>query len=199
MSIVIGLTGGIGSGKSFVAGVLEEIGIPVYIADDRAKAIMNKKEVVQEVQNLFETNVIAENGLLDRAMIRSLVFNNNEQLNALNSIVHPLVKKDYEEWLNEHRDCLIVVKETALLFENQLENNFNYIVLVTAPEEIRIKRVVERDNVSESDVVKIIKNQLSDDKKARKSHYVINNINKEIVKKEVIAIIDGIKSKNNLN
>ncbi len=198
MSIIIGLTGGIGSGKTFVANLLKELNVPVYIADSKAKEIMNKPEVVNAVQQIFEQNVITDKGFLDRAKIRTIVFNNNKLLTALNNVIHPLVKFDFETWLKENESYQIICKETALLFENELENDFHYVILVTAPEDVRIKRVVERDGVSENDVKKIMAKQLSDEKKAKKSHYVINNINKELVKKEIIAIIRDIKSKNNL-
>jgi len=198
MSILLGLTGGIGSGKTLISNFLIEMDVPVYIADNKAKTIMDKPEVVKAVQAIFDQNVITEKGFLDRSKIRTIVFDNNKLLTALNDVIHPLVKYDFEAWLEEHKCYPIVVKETALLFENKLEHDFNYIILVTAPDYVRIKRVVERDNVSENDVINIINNQLSDDKKAMKSHYVINNINKELVKKEIIAIVQDIKNKNNL-
>lgn len=198
MSIIIGLTGGIGSGKTFVANLLKELGIPVYIADNKAKEIMNRPEVVSSVQAIFEQNIITEEGLLDRAKIRTIVFNNNNLLTTLNNIIHPLVKYDFETWLKENECYQIVCKETALLFENKLENDFHYIILVTAPEDVRIKRVVTRDGVSKNDVIKIMAKQLPDEKKSMKSHYVVNNINKELVKKQIIAIIHDIKNKNNL-
>lgn len=184
MTKIIGLTGGIGSGKSTVAGYFQELGVPVYVADTEAKKIMNQPETIQEVQQIFAENVIAD-GKLNRKKIASIVFNNPEKLAELNKIIHPKVKEDFNVWLLKHKNYSFIIKEVAILFETGSENEFDAIVLVTAPEEIRIERVVNRDNITESEVRERIKNQLPDEEKINKSHFIINNISKKETKKQV--------------
>ncbi|MCC9044192.1 dephospho-CoA kinase [Myroides sp. M-43] len=191
MALIVGLTGGIGSGKTTVAKMFEESGIPIYIADDRARQIMDRKDVVNAVQSIFKEDVkIGE--VLDRKKIREIVFDNKDLLTQLNNIVHPEVKKDFEEWKVENDTSPFVIKESAVLFENKLDTQCDLVILVTAPEEIRIKRVMERDNVSYDNVKSIISNQMQDSDKIPLSDYVIININKHLVNKEVKTIINDI-------
>jgi dephospho-CoA kinase len=184
MTKIIGLTGGIGSGKSTVAGYFQELGVPVYVADTEAKKIMDQPDTIQEVQQIFDENVIFE-GKLDRKKIASIVFNNAEKLAQLNKIIHPKLKKDFKDWLEKHKNYSFIIKEVAILFETNSENEFDAIILVTAPEKIRIERVTNRDNITENQVRERIKNQLSDEEKISKSHYIIENISKKDTKKRV--------------
>ncbi|WP_121965958.1 dephospho-CoA kinase [Myroides sp. N17-2] len=191
MALIVGLTGGIGSGKTTVAKMFEESGIPIYIADDRARQIMDRKDVVNAVQSIFKEDVkIGE--VLDRKKIREIVFDNKDLLTQLNNIVHPEVKKDFEEWKVANDASPFVIKESAVLFENKLHTQCDLVILVTAPEEIRIKRVMERDKVSYDNVKSIISNQMQDSDKIPLSDYVIININKHLVNKEVKMIINDI-------
>lgn len=191
MALIVGLTGGIGSGKTTVAKMFEESGIPIYIADDRARQIMDRKDVVNAVQSIFKEDVkIGE--VLDRKKIREIVFDNKDLLTQLNNIVHPEVKKDFEEWKVANDASPFVIKESAVLFENKLHTQCDLVILVTAPEEIRIKRVMERDKVSYDNVKSIISNQMQDSDKIPLSDYVIININKHLVNKEVKTIINDI-------
>ncbi|MBB1139743.1 dephospho-CoA kinase [Myroides sp. WP-1] len=198
MSIIVGLTGGIGSGKTTVAKLFEKHGIPIYIADERARAIMDQPDVVQAVQQIFTTSVITEQGTLDRSKIKQLVFDAKDQLNKLNQIVHPRVKEDFDQWLIEHKEAPIVMKESAILFENGLEKNCDVVVLVIAPEEVRIERVMNRDGVSKEQVMKIINNQMKDEEKLRRSQYIIENNNKKSLESDIISIIRDINLKNHL-
>lgn len=191
MALIVGLTGGIGSGKTTVTKMFEESGIPIYIADDRARQIMDRKDVVNAVQSIFKEDVkIGE--VLDRKKIREIVFDNKDLLTQLNNIVHPEVKKDFEEWKVANDASPFVIKESAVLFENKLHTQCDLVILVTAPEEIRIKRVMERDKVSYDNVKSIISNQMQDSDKIPLSDYVIININKHLVNKEVKMIINDI-------
>ncbi|KUF43353.1 dephospho-CoA kinase [Myroides marinus] len=191
MALIVGLTGGIGSGKTTVAKMFEAEGIPIYIADERAKQIMDRKDVVDAVQAIFEENVrIGE--VLDRKKIREIVFENKQLLTKLNNIVHPEVKKDFEQWKQKNDVFPFVIKESAVLFENNLNKSCDLVILVTAPEEVRINRVMERDKVSFDNVKSIINNQMKDSDKIPLSDYVITNINKDLVKKEVKMIINDI-------
>lgn len=194
MALIVGLTGGIGSGKTTVAKMFEAEGIPIYIADERAKQIMDRKDVVDAVQAIFEENVrIGE--VLDRKKIREIVFENKQLLTKLNNIVHPEVKKDFEQWKQKNDVFPFVIKESAVLFENNLNKSCDLVILVTAPEEVRINRVMERDKVSFDNVKSIINNQMKDSDKIPLSDYVITNINKDLVKKEVKMIINDIMFK----
>jgi len=198
MSIIVGLTGGIGSGKTTVAKLFEKQGIPIYIADDRARMVMERPDVVEAVQQIFTTSVINADGLLDRAKIKQLVFDNKGLLDQLNQVVHPQVKKDFDDWLEVHKNAPIVMKESAILFENGLEKNCDVVILVVAPEEVRIERVMARDGVSKEQVLKIIDNQMKDAEKIKRSQYIIENNNKKIAESDIIAIIRDINLKNHL-
>jgi len=191
MALVVGLTGGIGSGKTTVAKMFEAEGIPIYIADDRAKQIMDREDIVNAVQSIFSEDV-KMGSVLDRKKIREIVFNDKHLLTQLNNIVHPAVKKDFDQWKEENDAFPFIIKESAVLFENKLHTQCDLVILVTAPEEIRIKRVVERDKVSEENVKSIINNQMKDSDKIPLSDYVITNINKDLIKKEVKMIINDI-------
>ena len=198
MSIVVGLTGGIGSGKTTVAKLFAKQGIPIYIADERAREIMDRPDVVQAVQQIFTTSVITERGLLDRAKIKQIVFDQKELLQQLNQVVHPRVKEDFDQWLDQHKHAPIVMKESAILFENGLEHTCDLIVLVVAPEEVRIERVMARDGVSKEQVQKIINNQMKDEEKVKRSQYIIENNNKKSIESDIISIIRDINLKNHL-
>jgi len=176
MTKIIGLTGGIGSGKSTVAKYIASKGIPVYIADDEAKKIMTKKSVIHEIQNLFKENIILENGQLDRKKIAAIVFQDSSLLKKLNEVVHPKVKKHFKKWLEKNKEAPFVVKEVAILFETGGNTECDKVILVTAPEDVKINRVMKRDNVSREEIIKRMKNQLSDAEKSMKSDYVVTNV-----------------------
>ncbi|MES2864566.1 MAG: dephospho-CoA kinase [Bacteroidota bacterium] len=190
MTKIIGLTGGIGSGKTTVAKYFASKGIPVYIADQAAKDIMNDKEVIQEVQSLFAKNVIQNDGLLDRNAIRELVFNDKSKLDQLNKIVHPKVKTDFENWLQKNKKAKFIIKEVAILFETNGQKYCDATILVTAPIETRIKRVLERDATSRDNILQIIKNQLPEEEKVKLATYVIENENLNITYKKVDNLIE---------
>lgn len=188
MTKIIGLTGGIGSGKSTVAKMFQELGVPVYIADLRAKAIMDTPEVIQEVQNIFNQNVIITNNKLDRKKIGSIVFKDSQKLSKLNTIIHPKIQKDFEDWTIKHLNYCYIVKELAILFENKAEKQFDKIILVTAPLEIRIERVMKRDGLTKEEVLDRIKNQLPDEVKSKGSDFIINNLDFKTTQEEVFKI-----------
>ncbi len=175
---LIGLTGGIGSGKSTVAGLFHTLGIPVYESDQRAKALMQTNAPLRdEIIALFGPEAYDADMMLNRAWIASKAFTNPTLLHQLNEIVHPAVFQDLIDWTDAEtqRNAPYLIQESALLFEEQLEQRFSAIILVVAPEEIRIERVVNRDSVTREDVLKRINNQLSDIKKIPASDFVIYN------------------------
>lgn len=179
MAKIIGLTGGIGTGKTTVAAYFASKEVPVYIADEAAKEIMNTKEVIQEVQALFSENVISKNGYLNRTLIRDLVFSDKDKLAQLNSIIHPKVKRDFDNWLSQYQDAPFVIKEVAILFETNGQDYCDATILVTAPLETRIQRVLERDKSTKDNILQIIQNQLPEEQKIRLATYVIENENLE--------------------
>ncbi|PIF34005.1 dephospho-CoA kinase [Flavobacterium sp. 9] len=196
MTKVIGLTGGIGSGKTTIANYFATMGVPVYIADDEAKKVMQSQSIVNEIKTTFG-EALFENDILNRAELAEIVFNNADQLAKLNTIVHPAVKKDFEIWLSEHKKYQYVVYEAAILFESGRYKDCDVIVTVTAPEEIRIERVLKRDNTTREQVLSRIKMQWNDEKRISLSNFVINNSNLKIAKEEVVKILKILNIKQN--
>jgi dephospho-CoA kinase len=194
MTKIIGLTGGIGSGKSTVASYIASKGIPVYVADEAAKKIMNRKSVISEVLTIFSENVLNEKNKLDRKKIASIVFKNPEKLKELNTIIHPKVKRHFLNWLKKHEEHDFIIKEVAILFETGGDKDCDAVILVTAPEEIRIQRTILRDNSDEFSVRERIKNQFSDEIKKKSSNFIINNIKLEDTFIEIDKILEILKN-----
>lgn len=188
MPKIVGLTGGIGSGKTTIANYLASLAVPVYIADDAGKKVMQQQEIIEAIQEKFGTNIVKENQL-NRAKLAEIVFNNPDQLKALNAIVHPAVKKDFKNWLEKHHDSPFVVYESAILFESGSYINFDTIVTITAPLETRISRVLKRDNSNKEQVMDRINAQWTDEQRIAKSDFVVDNIDIVKTKLEVDKIL----------
>lgn len=171
---IIGLTGGIGSGKSTVARMFESLGIPIYYADREAKDLMISSESLRAgiIDLLGEEAYI--NNVLNRAYIAEIVFNNKDKLQSLNELVHPEVQKHFEIWV-KNKDAPYVIQENALIFEKNQQDRYDQVVLVVADENTRIQRVMKRDDSSKDQVLERISNQLSDKEKIRFANFVINN------------------------
>jgi dephospho-CoA kinase len=189
MTKIIGLTGGIGSGKTTIANYFKSLGIPVYIADDEAKKVMQLTEIVNQIKLEFGKNVF-ENDLINTSKLAKLVFNNPEKLNQLNKIVHPAVKKHFDNWVLQHKDFPFVIKEAAILFESGSYQYCYKIITVIAPIETRIKRVIDRDKTSRENVLDRINSQWTDEQKTSKSDFVITNISFDDAKNQVDKIIN---------
>ena len=179
MTRIIGLTGGIGSGKSTVANYIASKGIPVYIADEEAKKIIERTDVKHNIQNLFPQSVLNDDNTLNRNKIAEFVFSNPEKLKQLNAIVHPAVKNDFSNWMKEHKDASFIIKEVAILFETGGHKDCDKVILITAPEDVRIERAMKRDNSSKESVLARIKNQLPEADKIKLSDFVVENTNLE--------------------
>jgi dephospho-CoA kinase len=192
MTKIIGLTGGIGSGKTTIANYFESFGIPVYIADDEARQIMQSSEIIVAIKNVFGDEVF-ENELLNREKLAKIVFNEPEKLEKLNKIVHPAVKKHFEQWLLQHKKVPYVIYEAAILFESGGYKNCDFIITVTAPIESRIQRVVERDKTTRELVLKRINAQWTDEQRISKSDFIIENTAIETAKLEVVKILKILK------
>lgn len=193
MTKIIGLTGGIGSGKSTVAKYLISKGISVYIADEEAKKIMNSVDVITEIKKLFGIEVISDEGNIDRKKLAKIVFDDKDKLTKLNNVIHPKVKKHFKEWLHQHSKEKFIVKEVAILFETNGNLECDKVILVTAPKEIRINRVVKRDKISEKEVLARMKHQLSEEEKIMKSDFIIHNIKLEDTYNQVDELLKLIE------
>lgn len=176
MTRIIGLTGGIGSGKSTVANYIASKGVPVYIADEEAKKLMNSKQLLTKIQAIFEENIMTDSGNLDRKKIAEIVFNTPEKLTELNKIVHPAVKIHFDDWVKQHKNTPFIIKEAAILFETGGNLTCDKVILVTAPEELRIERAMKRDKVDRASVMKRIQNQWSEEEKIKRSDFIVNNL-----------------------
>jgi len=183
----IGLTGGIGSGKSYVARLFEKIGVPVYYADKEAKSLMiSSKSLKAEIKSLLGSEAYHRNGRLHRAYVAKKIFNDKALLQKINKLVHPAVREDFENWA-KHQKSSYVLEESAIIYENKLQQYFDKVILVTAKKAIRIERVMKRDKISKELVENRMKNQLLDKKKVNLADFVLvnNGIGKEALMNQI--------------
>ena len=180
----VGITGGIGSGKSTVCRMLAERGVAHYDADSRAKELMATSESLRSALISHFGAATFDGGVLNRAYLAERVFNDAEQLRLLNSLVHPAVIADFEVWA-EAQEGNYVIFESAILFEAKLEDRVDVVVAVMAPEELRVERVMGRDGHSREQVFARIKNQMSDDERSDRAKYSIVNIDIEDLEEDV--------------
>ena len=193
----IGITGGIGSGKSTVARIFETLGIPVYYADDAAKKLMNSDVLLQEkIINAFGEASYKE-GKLDRQFLSSLVFNNPEKLNLLNSIVHPATIEDASNWMLQQTSPYSI-KEAALIYESGAQKSLDYVIGVAAPEPIRILRTMNRDHISKEDVIARMHRQMEESIKMKLCDFVINNNEQVLLIPQVIELHEKLIEMSNV-
>jgi dephospho-CoA kinase len=187
MVLRIGLTGGMGSGKSVVAKVFETLGVPVYYADDAAKKLMNTNEELKTaiINNFGEAAYF--NNELDRKYIASVVFNDAKKLELLNTLTHPATILDAEEWI-KRQSSLYIIKEAALLFESGADKILDHVIGVYAPLQLRIKRVMARDGITEKEIMKRISRQMDDEMKMKRCDYVITNDENELIIPQVLEL-----------
>jgi dephospho-CoA kinase len=193
--IKAGITGNIGSGKSTVARLFEMLGVPVFYADQKARLISERRDVLQEIRKTFGDKVIATDGSLNRKAVASIVFSDTKKLSDLNSIIHPRVKVFFNAWCTLHQSAPYVLHESAILFESGLGYLCDRIILVSAPEEIRIHRVMQRDLFSREEVISRMKNQWSESKILRLSDFEIVNDDCTSLIEQVINVDSILKSK----
>lgn len=193
-SKIIGLTGGIGSGKTTVAKFIEDCGFPVYYSDDRAKTIVNDNEdVIRKIKELLGSESYDDSGMYNRKFVAEKVFNDDALLQQLNGIIHPAVRLDFEEWVAKQTKYL-VFKETALLFELKLHLHCYKSLLVTAEDNIRLKRVMDRDGKTYREVETVMSNQLPEKEKIKQADYIIyNNTNLDDLQEQTEKIIFEIE------
>ena len=189
----IGITGGIGSGKSTVAAIFRSLGIPVYEADSHAKALMNTDGILKDlIQKEFGTLSFTEKGQLNRQYLAKEVFPNPEKLKRLNQLVHPRVAEDYVDWVNTKSSGSVsyVIKEAALLYDSGSDQMLDQVVVVTAPEELRKQRIRERDRRSDFEIEEIMKRQMPQEEMAEKADHVVINDGKQLVIPQVLNLHD---------
>jgi len=193
----IGLTGGIGSGKTTVAQIFEVLAIPVYYADQAARDLMNNNADLKErIISAFGYQSYKE-GKLDRAYIGNLVFGDDQKLDLLNSIVHPATIKDAEEWMGK-QTTPYAIKEAAIIFETGLEKYFDFIIGVTAPQPLRIQRVIDRDHSTAENILQRIQQQMDESEKISRCDFVIHNDGTDTLLPQVLAIHKTLLAKANL-
>ncbi|SIT97149.1 dephospho-CoA kinase [Epilithonimonas bovis DSM 19482] len=189
---IIGLTGGIGSGKTSVAKLLEEKGFPVYYSDTEAKNIVNKDSVLQEMITALLGDKAYKDGLYNKKYVAEKVFNNTDLLQQLNALIHPAVKLDFQNWLAS-QTSEFVFKETALLFELKLNQDCYKSLLVTADDNLRIKRTMDRDQKTYREIEAIMQNQMPEKDKIKLADFIIyNNSSFEDLKEETDLFIDNL-------
>jgi len=185
----VGITGGIGSGKTTVCKIFEQLGIPVYYADERAKLLMTtNKTVIAKLKKLFGAEAYLPDGALDRKRIAEIVFKDAEKLAKLNDIVHPAVQKDGENWHKRQRNVPYTLKETALLFEIGSQKFFEKTITVSAQREMRLHRTMQRDAQTEAQVEARMAKQMADEEKVQLADFVIVNDGTKLLLPQVLAI-----------
>jgi len=185
----VGITGVIGSGKTTVCKVFELLGIPVFYADDVAKSIMQTDPVLKTaLLNTFGENSYTKDGMLNRAYISSIVFNDKQELEKLNSLVHPAVLRAFDNWVLEQHESPYVIKEAALLYESGGFKMCNKSILVIAPTLIKMNRVKLRDGISEEDIQLRMNRQFSDEMKIKYADHILNNDEKQLLIPQIIQL-----------
>lgn len=197
--LVVGLTGNIGSGKSIIAEMFSVLGVPVYNADNNAKKFLENNKVKALIKENFGEKVFRQslpnteklttnNEIIDRKAIAEIVFNNPDKLNKLNSIIHPFVIDHFNNWVKPQLSTNYVIIEAAILFETGYNSITDKIIVVTCPEELRIKRIMKRDNMSETEVRHRMKNQWDEEQKVKLADFIIINDNVQLIIPQVLEI-----------
>ncbi|MBL0063723.1 MAG: dephospho-CoA kinase [Bacteroidetes bacterium] len=190
---VVGITGGIGSGKSVVSMIFRQLGIPVYDSDAEAKLLYDKfPELRNAVRVQISEDAFDANGKLDRKKLAEIVFQFPEKLEILNQLVHPLVKKDFQDWVKKNQEAAYLVKEAAILFESGAYSDCDKVITVVAPRDLRVQRVRERDRKTKAEIEAIMDRQSGDEEKIKRSDFVIQNDEKELILPQVLAIHESL-------
>ncbi|MFZ6051116.1 dephospho-CoA kinase [Halocola ammonii] len=190
---IIGVTGGIGSGKTVVCKVFQSLGIPVYNADDRAKALYTESEELKSKVIKHFGGDVYKDGELQPQVLSKIVFDNQEKLELLNSLVHPAVAQDFKKWI-EKQNASFVIREAAILIESGSYRDCDKIITVEAPEDVRISRVIKRNGVTEEDVRKRISRQMTDKERREFADFVIDNSGEKMLIPQVMEIYKKLKT-----
>lgn len=186
--IKLGITGGIGSGKTTISQFFNLLKIPVYNSDLRAKILMNNSEEIKEsMYNIFGENIYSSDGILNRKELSKLVFSSKDLLQELNNIVHPVVKNDFLQWTKKF-NSKYVIQESAILIDSGFYKMMDKVLTVTAPIDCKIKRVMARDNCTENEVISRMNNQISDKEMFKFSDFIIQNDDKNLIILKILEI-----------
>ncbi len=193
--IKVGITGGIGSGKTIVCEIFIRLGISLYNADNKAKWLMNNNENIKQQLTERWGNQLYKNNQLDRSFLAGIIFADKKAIEYVNAIVHPAVNNDFKKWSILHSREVYVIEESALLFESNACSDMDVMVTVYSPENIRIERVIKRDNISRAQVINRMNNQLSDQEKVKRSEFVIYNNEKQSLLEQVLNLHNELTSR----
>lgn len=192
--MIIALTGGIGSGKTTIAKLFETMGCLIYYSDEKAKALYYDTEIKKRVIQLLGSDAYSASGSLNSTFIAGIIFKDKTKLESLNAIIHPALEKDFEIFVKQQSPDRIIIKESALIFETDSYKKFKTIILVTAPLEQKIKRVMQRNKMPRENVEKRMSAQWPDEQKIPLASYIISNDDTEAVIPQVISVLKKIKS-----
>lgn len=192
--MIIALTGGIGSGKTTIAKLFETMGCLIYYSDEKAKELYYDTEIKKRVIQLLGSDAYSASGSLNSTFIAGIIFKDKTKLESLNAIIHPALEKDFEIFVKQQSPDRIIIKESALIFETDSYKKFKTIILVTAPLEQKIKRVMQRNKIPRENVVKRMSAQWPDEQKIPLANYIISNNDTEAVIPQVISVLKKIKS-----
>lgn len=190
----VGLTGSIGSGKSTIAGVFRVLGIPVYVSDDEAKKILDRPDIVDLVVNKFGKDVTGPDGLINRKSLATEVFTDGEKLRWLNSVIHPRVREHFSVWIETQSNVPYILQEAAIIYESGFSTFFDKIIVVAAPVEERISRVIKRDTMTRQEVLDRLNKQWPEEKKLEQADYVIFNGDHSQAIPQVLEVHDHLCS-----
>jgi len=186
--IRVGLTGGIGSGKSLVCSILTKLQVPVYMADREARRLMNHDpELRAKITRMFGEQSYGKKGL-NREFLAAQLFGDRQKLLSMNALVHPVVRQDFFAWADQHKGMPYVVEEAAILFESGAYKEMDQTVLVTAPKEIRVRRVMERDGIGRDAVLKRLSHQMEEEELKKLANHLINNNGEHMLLPQVIEL-----------
>lgn len=195
--ISIAITGGIGSGKSYVSTLLEARGIPIYNADNESKRLTVTDEEIRRGLMALLGEEVYRDGTLNKSLLAAYLFASAENAERVNAIIHPRVKADFLRWQKAHQDCEIVGLESAILFEAGFENTVDAVVMVYAPEALRVERAMKRDSATEAQIRGRMAMQMDDEEKRRKSHYVVLNDGSKSLDEQLFHLVKQIKERKN--
>ena len=195
MAIKIGITGGIGSGKSVVSKILSLLDIPIYLSDDEAKRLTATDEAIRQELTDLLGDELYQGGMLNKQMLANFLFASADNAEKINAIIHPQVKQDFRRWCTSHSASPFVAMESAILFESGFDSEVDVVVMVYAPQEVRIQRAMMRDAASRTQIEQRIKRQMDDEAKCSKAHYVLINDDKTALIPQVLQLLVSLSQK----
>ncbi len=191
----VAITGNIGSGKSTVSRIFNVMGVPVFYADIEARQLYYREDLKQKLSLIFGDVIFDNSNEIDKKQLADIIFNDAAKLQIINNIVHPLVFEKYEQWLESHKNELYTLHESAILFENKLEQHYDFIITVTAPAELRIARIIQRDNIDREKVETRMIHQMSEAEKNKRADYIIVNDGSKLLIPQVLQIDKKLKER----